>query len=90
MSAEATTARYEIRIRGELGSDVSTELAPLTIATRRAETVLHGEIADQAALHGVFDLLQQHGLQLLEVRRLPDDPRTNVAAGSGPSGSSTS
>ncbi len=91
MSAEATTARYEIRIRGELGADLSTELEPLTADTRRAETVLHGEIADQAALHGVLDLLQDHGLQLLEVRRLPDDPKHGVSAGSsGPSGDTKS
>lgn len=87
---EATTPRYEIRIRGELGADVSTELAPLTVDARRAETVLHGEIADQAALHGVLDLLLEQGLQLLEVRRLPDDPRNSVSAGSGPTGRSQS
>jgi hypothetical protein len=87
---EATTARYEIRIRGELSADLSTELGPLTVDTRRAETVLHGEIADQAALHGVLDLLQEQGLQLVEVRRLPDDPWSGVSAASGgPSGSST-
>ncbi len=75
MSAEATTARYEIRIRGDLGADLATELRPLTVDSDRAETVLHGEIADQAALHGVLDALHEHGLQLLEVRRLPDQPR---------------
>ncbi len=86
---EAATARYEIRIRGELGADLTTELGPLTVDTRRAETVLFGEIADQAALHGVLDLLQEQGLQLVEVRRLPDDPRGSVSAGSGgPTGSS--
>ena len=68
----------------------ATELGPLTVDTRHAETVLHGEIADQAALHGVLDLLQEHGLQLLEVRRLPDDPRSGVSARSGPSGNSRS
>ena len=35
------------------------------------ETVLHGEIADQAALHGVLDRVQALGLELVEVRRLP-------------------
>ncbi len=35
------------------------------------ETVLHGPVADQAALHGVIDLVSQLGLELVEVRRLP-------------------
>ena len=37
------------------------------------ETVLHGEIVDQAALHGVLDRVQALGLELIEVRRLPDE-----------------
>jgi hypothetical protein len=43
--------------------------------------VLHGEVADQAALHGILDLVQELGLQLLEVRRLPDDLSDVVPAG---------
>ena len=81
MSAEATTARYEIRIRGKLGAELSTELGSLTIDKHRAETVLHGEIADQAALHGVLDLLQEKGLDMLEVRRLPDPANSTALRG---------
>ena len=68
-------------MRGKLEADLSTELGSLTVDSQRAETVLHGEIPDQAALHGVLDLLQEHGLDLLEVRRLPD--QANRAAPSG-------
>jgi hypothetical protein len=35
------------------------------------ETVLHGEIRDQAELHGLLDRVQSLGLELVEVRRLP-------------------
>ncbi len=35
------------------------------------ETVIHGPVADQAALHGVIDLVNTLGLELIEVRRLP-------------------
>ena len=57
---------------------VATELEPLTVDAQRAETILHGEIADQAALHGVLDVLLEHGLQLLEVRRLPEPAGSTV------------
>jgi hypothetical protein len=33
--------------------------------------VLHGEVADQAALHGILDRVQALGLELIEVRQLP-------------------
>ena len=35
--------------------------------------MLHGPVADQAALHGVIDLVNALGLELIEVRRLPGD-----------------
>jgi hypothetical protein len=34
------------------------------------ETVLHGPLADQAALHGLLARLEMFGAQVLEVRRL--------------------
>jgi hypothetical protein len=64
--------RYEIRIRGDLGEDGPSVFEPLTVERRRTETVLHGEIADQAALHGTLDRVHELGAELLEVRRLPD------------------
>jgi hypothetical protein len=38
------------------------------------ETVLHGPVRDQAALYGLLDRIQALGLELLEVRQLPDPP----------------
>ena len=38
------------------------------------ETVIHGPVQDQAALYGLLDRIQALGLELLEVRRLPDPP----------------
>lgn len=35
------------------------------------ETVLRGEVADQAALHGLLDQVQALGLELIEIRALP-------------------
>jgi hypothetical protein len=40
------------------------------------ETVLRGEIVDQAALHGVLDQVQALGLELIEIRALPPQAGT--------------
>lgn len=40
------------------------------------ETVLRGEIADQAALHGMLDQVQALGLELIEIRALPRPSET--------------
>lgn len=70
----AQTARYEIRVSGHLDDRLATSLAPhFSSEFSPAETVLHGEGVDQSALHGVLDRLEQQGIELLEIRRLPDE-----------------
>jgi hypothetical protein len=66
------TARYEIHIRGRVGDELAAAFEPLATEVHPVETVLYGEIVDQAALHGVLDRVQSFGLELIEVRRLPD------------------
>jgi hypothetical protein len=36
------------------------------------ETILHGPVRDQAELHGLLQRVQSLGLELIEVRRLPE------------------
>lgn len=50
---------------------MADELAAFTGAVRPTGTVIGGEIRDQAELHGVLDRLQELGLELVEVKRLP-------------------
>ena len=70
----AATARYEIRVRGHLDEELATRLPPhFSTEFSPAETVLHGEGVDQSALHGVLAQLEQLGIELLEIRRLPND-----------------
>jgi len=47
------------------------------------ETVLHGDIRDQAELHGILDRVQGLGLELIEVRRLPNGVSKPVRAADG-------
>jgi hypothetical protein len=65
--------QYEIRVTGALSRTMADEFAEFTTAVRPTETIIRGDIRDQAELHGVLDRLQQFGLNLVEVKRLGDD-----------------
>ncbi len=68
-----TQVSYEIRIKGRVGDPVLATLGNLNASVRPAETVLRGEIKDQAALHGLLDRIQSLGLELIEIRQV-DEP----------------
>ena len=61
---------YEIRVRGRVGDDLAAALG-LAVEVEPVETVLRGTVADQEGLHGVLGRLQDIGLELVELRRLP-------------------
>jgi hypothetical protein len=65
-------ASYEIRIRGRVTEPLLSSFEGMTSAHEPVETVLHGPVRDQAELHGLIDRIQALGLELIEVRRLPD------------------
>ena len=58
----------EIRVKGCIDEHWSAWFAGLSIAhTEQDETVLSGQVVDQAALYGVLDMLRDLGLPLLSV-----------------------
>jgi hypothetical protein len=63
---------YEIRIKGRLSDSLTGAFEDFTASVKPAETVMRGELRDQAELHGVLDQIQSLGLELIEVRRLPE------------------
>jgi hypothetical protein len=65
-------ASYEIRIKGRLSDSITDSFEDFTAAVKPAETVLRGEVRDQAELHGVLEQIRSVGLELIEVKRLPD------------------
>ena len=69
--------RYEIRVRGRLSPALLARFEGLEAQVEPVETLLHGPVADQAALHGVIHLVNALGLELLEVKRLPARGATN-------------
>lgn len=71
------TTRFEIRVRGELGTDWSDWFAgPVVTAPDGGETVMTGTL-DQAALHAVLRRIRDLGLPLISVQRIEPDRTTS-------------
>jgi hypothetical protein len=66
---------YEIRLGGRLDARWATWFDGMTVTPREdGTTVVRGDVADQAALHGLLQRVRDLGLPLLSVRRLDADP----------------
>jgi hypothetical protein len=63
---------YEIRVKGRVGEHLADALG-LAAEVEPVETVLRGPVQGQDGLHDLLGQLQEMGLELLEVRRLPND-----------------
>jgi hypothetical protein len=64
---------YAIRIRGHLGPSMLSAFPDLGSQVDGQDTVLSGDVPDQAALHGILSKIEAMGLELVEVRRVPTD-----------------
>jgi hypothetical protein len=66
--------RYEIRVKGVLGSGWSAWFDGLEVTSdERGQTTIAGPVTDQAALHGLLAKIRDLGLELLVVRRTDPD-----------------
>ena len=63
---------YEVRVRGPIPPNVLVELGATSLTEEPAHSILHTEPTDQAGLHSILQRLRNLGLELLEVRTLPD------------------
>ncbi|MEV0800358.1 MULTISPECIES: hypothetical protein [unclassified Kribbella] len=79
------SAWYEIRLQGQLHPRWATWFDGLTVTSAAdGTTVIHGRVADQAALHGVLQKLRDLGLPLLSVARIDSDPAKHSSPGELP------
>jgi hypothetical protein len=77
---------YEIRIAGRLDEAAAESFEGLDVAFHAGVTVVTGQF-DQAALHGMLEMIRSLGLDLLEARRVPVTRRVyeiRVAGSPGP------
>jgi hypothetical protein len=64
--------RYAVRVRGRVDDVVAVALQEgLEVTTLPVRTVLRGPLPDQCALLGLLARARLLGLELVEVRRLP-------------------
>jgi hypothetical protein len=61
---------YEIRVRGKLG-EATVDALGMAAEFEPVETVLHGPMRDPDDLQHLLGRLQEMGLELLELRRIP-------------------
>jgi hypothetical protein len=68
--------RYEIRLKGHLDTRWAAWFDGLALShDSDGTTVIHGPVADQAALHGLLQKVRDLGLPLVSVTQTePDQP----------------
>ena len=72
--------RYEIRLKGHLDTRWAAWFDGLSL-THESDgiTIIHGPIADQAALHGLLQKVRDTGLPLVSVTCVDPDPAETPA-----------
>ena len=66
--------RYEIRLQGHLHSRWAAWFDGMTLTkSSDGTTVIHGLVADQAALHGLLQKVRDMGLPLVSVTQVDRD-----------------
>jgi hypothetical protein len=61
---------FVITVRGHAGDVVRAAFQEFDLEVEGDNTILRGELADQAALHGVLQRMQDYGIEIIEVRRV--------------------
>jgi hypothetical protein len=78
----AEAGRYEIRLTGHLDARWAAWFDGLTVGHEGdGTTLISGQIADQAALHGLLQRVRDLGLPLVSVTRDETDPPTTLGTG---------
>lgn len=64
--------RYEIRVEGLMSETLTKAFPELDHVVMSGQTVLFGQVVDEAHLYGLLHRCQSLGLRVVEMRRLPE------------------
>jgi hypothetical protein len=77
--------RYEIRLKGHLDARWAAWFDGLSLTNESdGSTLIHGHVADQAALHGLLQKVRDVGLPLVSVTQVEPDQPTVSTTEAGP------
>jgi hypothetical protein len=76
-------AQYVVRVGGALSDDLLTAFPLLAASVQPVTTVLQGDLPDQVALTSVLDRLDELGVEILEVTKVPARPELPQPSGAG-------
>jgi hypothetical protein len=65
-------ARYEIRVNGRLSERARNAFWTMKVEPLPPQTIMLGEVDDQADLCGLLALCSSMGLEVVSLQRLPD------------------
>lgn len=63
-------SNYEIRVRGRVDDEIADALG-MVARVEPVDTVLRGTVSERGGLQDVLQQLQDLGLELLDIRRVP-------------------
>jgi hypothetical protein len=62
---------YLIRVEGVLPEQALDDFVNVTVDPGSVQTVLHGDLPDQSSLAGILDYLDELGVEIVEVLKVP-------------------
>ncbi len=73
---------YQIRVHGHLGSQWTDWFGGMTITLEEdGDTLLSGQVVDQAALHGLLRKVRDLGVPLVSVNPVASEPPARLGTG---------
>jgi hypothetical protein len=64
--------RYEIRVDGHMSETLAKAFPELDHVVMSGQTVLFGQVIDEAQLYGLVARCQSLGLRVVEMRQVPE------------------
>jgi hypothetical protein len=72
MGGAVKSATYRLAVRGELDERFAYLFSGMQMERAGGETVLTGQVIDQAQLHGFIERIEELGLELVSVEQLTE------------------